>query len=82
MNEQELRRHLDEAHRQLLARDTAFRFSEEQIESLRTQLAETEARARELEAWARELEAALEEMQATRAWRFAARVRSLRPGRR
>ena len=62
MNEQELRRHLGEAHRQLLARDTAFRFSEEQIESLRTQLTETEARARELEAWARELETTLEEM--------------------
>jgi uncharacterized coiled-coil DUF342 family protein len=78
MNEEELRRHLDEAHRQLLERDTAFRFSEERIENLRTQLNETEARARELEAWARQLEAALEEMQATRAWRFAERLRSLR----
>jgi len=67
VDEQELRRHLDEAHRQLLERDTAFRSSEEQIEELRRQLSETQA-------WARELESTLQEMQATRAWRFARRL--------
>ena len=71
MDEQELRRHLDDAHRQLLERDTAFRFSEERIEQLRQQLEETQA-------WALELESTLEGMQATRAWRFARWVGKLR----
>jgi hypothetical protein len=85
MSEQDLRRHLDEAHRQLLDRDNVYRFHEEelhgrdlkigqlnlQIEQLREQLAETRA-------WAQELEANTREMQATRAWRLAVRLRSLR----
>jgi hypothetical protein len=78
MSEQDLRRHLNEAHRQLLDRDNAYRFHDEelrsrdiQIEQLREQLAETQA-------WAQELEANTREMQATRAWRFAAWLRSLR----
>lgn len=80
MNEQKLRRHLDDAHRQLLERDNVYRFHEEelrgrdhQIEQLREQLAETQA-------WAKELETTLREMQATRAWRLAVRLRSLRSG--
>jgi transposase len=35
VNEQRLRRYLDEAHRQLLERDNAFRLSEEQMHKLR-----------------------------------------------
>jgi hypothetical protein len=31
MNKQQLRRHLDEAHRQMLERDTAYRFHEEEL---------------------------------------------------
>jgi hypothetical protein len=73
VTEQSLRRHLDEAHRQLLERDNAYRVHEEEIERLREQLAQTEA-------WALELEANTREMQATRAWRFAVWLRSLRAG--
>jgi predicted RNase H-like nuclease (RuvC/YqgF family) len=73
VNEQQLRRHLDEAHRQLLERDKAYRFHEEQVTQLREQLAETQA-------WARDLEGTVEEMKKTRAWRFAVRLRSLRAG--
>jgi hypothetical protein len=78
MSEQDLRRHLDEAHKQLLERDNAYRFHDEelrrrdiQIEQLHKQLADTQA-------WAQELEENSREMQLTRAWRFAARLRSLR----
>jgi hypothetical protein len=92
VNEKELRRHLDEAHRQLLERDNAYRFHDEevrsrdmQIEELCEHLAEAEAWAHELEArtqelhaWAQELDANTREMQATRAWRFAVWLRSLR----
>jgi chromosome segregation ATPase len=77
MNEQDLRRRLDEAHRQLRDRDNAYRFHEEELRSrdllidqLREQLSETRA-------WAQELEANSREMQATRAWRFAVWLRSL-----
>jgi hypothetical protein len=115
VSEQNLRRHLDEAHRQLLQRDNAYRFHEEelrtrdvqieqlrvQIEQLREQLARAEAwalkaeawareleaqgrdlavRAKEVQAWAQELEVRIREMQATRAWRFADWLRSLRAG--
>jgi uncharacterized coiled-coil DUF342 family protein len=80
LNEQELRRHLDEAHRQLLQRDNAFRFHEEElrnrdlrIEQLREQLMQTQA-------WAQELDATIREMQATRAWHLAVRLRSLSAG--
>jgi hypothetical protein len=80
MNEQELRRHLDEAHRQLVERDTVYRFHEEKlrsrdrhIEQLRNQLTETQT-------WARELETTIREMQETRVWRFAAWLRSLLGG--
>jgi chromosome segregation ATPase len=80
VNEQDLRRHLNEAHRQLLERDNAYRFHEEelrsrdqQIEQLREQLAETEA-------WAKQLETNIQEMQQTRAWRLAVRLRVLRSG--
>jgi uncharacterized coiled-coil DUF342 family protein len=69
----QLRKHLDEAHKQLLERDTEYRFSEERIRQLEAQLAETQE-------WARELEAQLQEMQSTRAWRLAVRLRSLKPG--
>jgi hypothetical protein len=78
VSEQELRRHLDEAHRQLLERDKVYRVHEDelrsrdlQIEQLREQLAETQG-------WAQELAAGMQEMQATRAWRLAVWFRSLR----
>ena len=94
MDEQQLRRHLDEAHRQLLERDNSYRAHDEelrsrdaQIERLHEQLAETEAwahelaaRVTELQAWAQEMEESTREMQATRAWRFAVWLRSLRAG--
>jgi hypothetical protein len=77
VTEEELRRHLNEAHRQMLERDNAYRFYEEElsrrdreIEQLREQLAETQA-------WAKELETDLQEMQETRAWRLAVNLRSL-----
>jgi hypothetical protein len=71
VNEQELRRHLNEAHRQLLERDNAYRVHEEELEQLRVQLAKTQA-------WALQLETNAREMQSTRAWRFALWLRSLR----
>jgi uncharacterized coiled-coil DUF342 family protein len=85
--EQELRRHLDEAHRQLLERDNAYRFHEEelrgrdhQIEQLRAQLEQLREQLVETQAWARELEANIRDMHETRAWRLAVRLRSLRSG--
>ena len=71
VNEHELRRHLEEAHRQLLERDRAYRFhgdelqrSKDEIAALREELAKTQA-------WALELEATLLEQQSSRAWRLA-----------
>jgi hypothetical protein len=88
VNEQELRRHLNEAHRQMLERDHAYRFHEDElrrrddeIEQLRVQLGQLRDQLAETQAWAKELETNLLEMQGTRAWRLAARLRSLRPGR-
>jgi hypothetical protein len=91
VSEQELRRYLDEAHRQLLERDNAYRRHEEelrgrshhQIEQLRKQLGHLHERLTETEAWAKELEANVHDMKAmqeTRAWRLAVRLRSLRSG--
>jgi uncharacterized coiled-coil DUF342 family protein len=88
VNEQELRRHLNEAHRQMLERDNAYRFHEEElrhrdheIEQMRVQLGQLREQLAETQAWAKELETNLQEMQETRAWRLAVRLRSLRPGR-
>ena len=85
VNEAELRRHLDEAHRQLLDRDHAFRFHERevqtrdvQLEQLREEMTRIQAWAGDLEKSVRSLEATIREMEATRAWRFAMRLRSLR----
>jgi septal ring factor EnvC (AmiA/AmiB activator) len=87
VNEQELRRHLDEAHRQLLERDHAYRFHEEEmrsrdheIEQLRQQLGQLREQLAEAQAWANELKTNMQEMQETRAWRLAVRLRSLRSG--
>jgi hypothetical protein len=85
VDEQKLRRHLNEAHRQLLERDNAYRFNEEElqrrdheIEQLRRQLAHLREQHAETEAWAKELQANLRDMQETRAWRLAVWLRSLR----
>jgi uncharacterized coiled-coil DUF342 family protein len=87
VDEQRLRRHLDEAHRQLLERDTAYRFHEEElrrrdheIAQLREQLEQLREQLAEAQAWARELEGNIQDMQETRAWRLAVRLRSLRSG--
>jgi peptidoglycan hydrolase CwlO-like protein len=90
VSEQELRRHLDEAHQQLLERDNAYRFHEEelrgrdhQIEQLRKQLGNLHERLAETQAWAKELETNVHDMQVmqeTHAWRLAVRLRSLRSG--
>jgi hypothetical protein len=91
VDEQQLRRQLNEAHRQILQRDNAYRFHEEelrnrdlQIEQLRQQLEVIREEHAKTQAWAKELEAGVHEMHAmqeTRAWRLAVRLRSLRAGR-
>ena len=85
MDEQQLRRHLEEAHRQLLDRDNTYRFHEDelrsrdhQIEQLGEQLRQLRGQLAQTQAWARELEASLQGLQETRAWRIAVRLRSLR----
>lgn len=94
MKEQELRRYLDEAHRQLLQRDNAYRFHEEelrsrdleiegrdrQIEELRAELDKLHAWASELEGSVRRLERTIQEMEATTAWRISNRLRLLKDG--
>jgi hypothetical protein len=80
LNEQELRRHLDEVHRQLLERDNAYRFHEEQLRSRDLQIEQLREQLAETQAWAQELDVTLREMQATRAWRLAVRLRSLTAG--
>jgi prefoldin subunit 5 len=87
MDEADLRRHLDEAHRQMLERDNTYRFHDEElrrrdheIEQLTLQIEQLHEQLTEVQAWARELEAGNREMQATRAWRFAVRLRSLGAG--
>jgi hypothetical protein len=80
VKEQELRRHLDEAHRQLLERDSAYRFHEEELRSRDLEIEQLREQLTKTQAWAQELEASTREMQATRAWRFAAWLRSLRAG--
>jgi hypothetical protein len=88
LNEQELRRHLEDVHRQMLDRDNAYRFHEEelrgrdlQVEQLHQELlrvrGQLERQLAETQAWARELEASIRTMQATRAWRLAVNLRSL-----
>ncbi len=93
VSEEELRRHLREAHKQLLERDNELRSVEErvhrlrerQVELQREQLRETHeelVKTHELlgktQSWSAELESTIREMQATRAWRFAVWLRSLR----
>ena len=69
--EAELRRHLAEAHRQLLERDDLYQHHEEVVQRLRAELADVRR-------WATELERSILEMQETRAWRWAARVRAIK----
>jgi hypothetical protein len=79
VDEAALRRHLDEAHRQLNERDREFQLLEEELhrdhERVVTDLTEQVEAAN---GWAREVEEELHEMQQTRAWRVAARLRRLR----
>ena len=70
-NEHELRRHLDEAHRQLLERDRDYRFHEDELERTDREIAGLREELAKTQAWALELEATLHEQQSTRAWRFA-----------
>ena len=80
VSEQELRRHLDEAHRQLLERDNAYRSHEEELRDRDHQIEQLHERLAETQAWAKELEANVHDMHETRAWRLAVRLRSLRSG--
>ena len=78
VNEQELRRHLDEAHRQLLERDHAYRFHEEQLRSRDLQIERLSGQLAKTQAWAQELDATIRRMQTTRAWRLALSYRAMR----
>jgi hypothetical protein len=79
--EEQLRRHLEQAHRQLIERDADFRQAEEDIHRLRErQVSELRAELERSQAWAAELQAAILEMQSTRAWRLATRLRSVSAG--
>lgn len=85
MNEADLRRHLDEAHRQMLDRDNAFRFHEReietrdsQIEQLLDELSKLRAWASDLESTVRRLETTIKEMESSTGWRLEMRMRSLR----
>jgi hypothetical protein len=87
VDEQQLRRHLDEAHRQLLDRDNTYRFHEDelrsrdrQLELLREQLRQLRKELADAQGWARELEASIQAMQRTRTWRLAERLRALLSG--
>lgn len=84
MNEADLRRELDNVHRQMLERDNAYRFHEReiqdrdrQIDQLRDELKKIRAWANELESGVRRLEARIREMEATIGWRTEMRLRSL-----
>ena len=91
VNEAELRRKLDEVHRQMLDRDNAFRFHEreieardQQIEQLREELKRIRDWAGDLERWAgdlegsvRRLEATIEQMEASIGWRAEMRIKSM-----
>lgn len=84
MSEAELRRHLDEAHRQLLDRDNAFRFHEReiqardlQIEQLRGELKRIRDWAGDLESVVRRLESTIQQMEATIGWRVEMRLGSM-----
>lgn len=85
MNDEKLRAHLDELHRQMLERDDAFRFHDEElrkrdheIEQLTLQVQQLRDEVASVQQWARELERNLLEMRATRAWRLAERLRRLK----
>jgi uncharacterized coiled-coil DUF342 family protein len=87
VNERELRGHLDEVHRQMLERDNAYRFHDEelrsrdlQIEQLHAQVEQLRKQLTDMRAWAQELEASIWEMQEPRAWRLVVRLRSARAG--
>jgi uncharacterized coiled-coil DUF342 family protein len=71
MNEGELRRHLDEAHRQLLERDHVYRFHEEELRARDREIAAIREELAKTQAWALELETTIRAQQTTRAWRFA-----------
>jgi uncharacterized coiled-coil DUF342 family protein len=85
VNDEKLRAHLDELHRQMLERDGAFRFHDEElrkrdheIEQLTLQVQQLRDEVASVQQWARELERNLLEMRATRAWRLAERLRRLK----
>ena len=78
MNEAELRQHLADAHLQLLDRDNAFRFHEEELRNRDLQIEQLREELARIQVWAGELERSIREMEATKAWRFATRLRSMR----
>jgi chromosome segregation ATPase len=102
MSEADLRRQLNEAHRQLIERDNAYRFWEDelrrrdnelksrddQIDGLREEIDGLDKQVKELRAerakllavqdWAWKLERSIREMEATRTWRAALFLRSLK----
>ena len=84
MAEEQLRRQLDEVHRQMVDRDNAYRFHEDEvrrrdheIEQLSIQNEQLREELAKLQAWAGDLERSIHEMEATRAWRFSVLLRSL-----
>jgi chromosome segregation ATPase len=77
VSEQQLQDHLEEAHRQLLDRDYAYRFHEEELRRRDQHIDQLRQHVADAQAWARELEANIQSMQETRAWRLAVRLRSL-----
>jgi chromosome segregation ATPase len=84
VNEADLRRQLDKVHRQMLERDTTFRFHERKIEDrdrqiheLRGELKKVRDWAAELESGVRRLQATIQEMEAAIGWRAEMRLRSM-----
>jgi hypothetical protein len=81
VDEHELRRHLDEVHRQMLERDNVYRVHEEEIRNRDRQIEQLREELAKAEDWARELEGnqlAVQELESTRTFRLAAWVRRLR----
>lgn len=62
----------------MIDRDNAFRFHEEQVRNRDLQIEQLREEVVKVQAWALELEHRIKEMEATRAWRFAVWLRSLK----
>ncbi len=81
---EELRRHLVDAHEQLAERDQEFRYWREELQSRDEKIAALERDRAELrthaEARTAELEGIIDSMQATRIWRIGLRYRGIRDG--